>query len=365
MLLSEIEVQNGGTIDKTFSIPGTVNINATCWNLINTYSSVTSIDAVERISGIALSPPGAMVNTNFLIFMTLTSGSNFQVNLTYDGQIIPMTTFNNRSAISTAQQQEAETGPHTVWVTVSNDINNVTENFTFIIEVAITNAVVVCIFSNEIVVTPSVEYTVIPLGETVSCSVSMTDGTSVEMLIDWGDGSTNFTHSVGQSLPWSTNPPVMPIYHTYSSPIFCDLNVTLSNAFNIAVRNFPVMVMIGVDNVELNEVSPIAFTPPARVNFTWSVTSGFIPIGVTCNMSYGDGFTETISDCDLEAVLPYTYWNSPGMCSFCCCHLILYHTNPRVDDAEKDSFWKHCGKKKKIQVTDRSYQFSKIEFIHL
>ena len=253
----------------TFTSSGDYTITAVCTNGIGSATSVMTTTAVERIMGVSLNPPGAMAGVDFQINVIWNSGSQVALTLVYDNNAVytEVDEF-TRSALSEVMPGTS-TGKHLVTVTLTNPVNSVVLDMNFTIEIAITNPLIICDFLNEITMDPPQSYIVIPTYSDVNCYVSMDDGTSVELTVTWGDLSAMYVHKVADGDPWSSDPAPDPISHSFTTPGTCSMSVLVSNAFNSYQMNYIVMVMTSVDNVEINPVSPVAFTPPANVTFTF------------------------------------------------------------------------------------------------
>ena len=252
----------------TFTTAGDYTITAECSNDINTATAELSTTAIERISGLALDPPGAMAGDDFQINVVWSTGSQVSLTLNYDGNSKQYTIDpSGKSALSELIPGTGLTGKHPISVTATNIINSETLDMNFTIEVGIINPSISCDFLSEITMNPPVSYVVIPTNSSVSCQVDMDNGTSVELTVEWGDGSAQFQHVVAEGDSWHSDPYTAPIPHTFTTPGTCDMYVLVANAFNSSLVPYTVKVMTSVDNVEMNNVLPVEYTPPAIVIF--------------------------------------------------------------------------------------------------
>lgn len=253
----------------TFPKAGHYTVTAVCANGIGTVTDTLTTTAVERIVGLALNPPGAMAGVNFRITVIWTSGTDVTLILNYDGAPITMTVNEQTRTAVSGIMAGTVTGKHPVSVVMSNSINTETLDMDFSIEIAITKPSVTCNFLSEITTNLPAPNVVIPTNSGVECHVTMEDGTSVHLIITWGDGSSSYTHSVADGDPWSSNPAPDPITHSFTAPDICSMSVVLENGFSSYTFTYIVNVMTSVDNVEINPVSPVEFTPPASVTFAF------------------------------------------------------------------------------------------------
>ena len=265
----EAEVPANSNFMYNFTSSGAYTVNAECSNGIGSDTDTLSTTALERITGLALDPPGAMADTDFIIKVIWTTGSDLNLTLTYDSLPIAMTiNAASRFALS-GVMTGGPTGKHPVSVTVANIISTEVLNIDFTIEIAITNHLISCNFLSEITLSQPQSEVVIPTNSDVECHISMDDGTSVALTIVWGDASGDYTHLVADGDPWSSNPAPDPISHSFVTPETCYMSVTIANAYSSFQMDYVVMVMTSVDNVEINPVAPAEFTPPATFVFTF------------------------------------------------------------------------------------------------
>lgn len=318
---SDTSVETGSITDAawlnythTFTVPGSVTVYANCSNSISLMDSTIFVMAMERITGYALSPPGAMSNVPFHIVLAWTTGTHVQIQLWYDGVEQTMVIDEVTRQATSPQMSESVTGLHNVSYTITNDLESApfSVDTLFSIEIAITNPSIVCTFSGLIkYVGSNNDQAVIPEGSSVECTISMDAGTSVVIDMVYNDGSPEDQYNVGIGVPWSSNALSFPLTHTFATAQFCAFHVTVSNGYNSFTENFPVWVMVGVDGVQLNPQAPETFYPPASVTFDFTY-SGSPPNDVTCYIEWGDGNDDEYYPCDITGTYTHEYMDKDG-----------------------------------------------------
>lgn len=291
---------------------GNVTIYTNCSNNINWMDGSLVVQAMERITGDGLTPPGGTANEPFSITLSWVTGTEVQVQLWYDNVEETMTIDEANKQATSPLKTESVTGLHNVTYIISNalDPSPAPVSVVFAIEVAIANAVVTCNFL------PAPKYVntnqaVINQGSNVSCTVSMDAGTSVVVDFKYGDGGDQ-QFSVGLGVPWSANTIPFPISHTFTTPGFFAFEVELSNGFNSTSQAFPVWVMVGVDGVQLNPQPPETFYPPATVIFDFTLPPGDPPNDVTCYIEWGDGNNDEYYPCNITGTYTHEYMDRDG-----------------------------------------------------
>ena len=307
---------DGLVFDYTFTLAGYLTLSVNCSNHLGFALASKDLHAVERLTNVALSPPGAVAGEEYYFMLTWSRGTNVSlVTFKYDGvDVNDMTVYETlRQAMSTNSRMEAITGIHTVEYILENALGSVSVPSTnFVIEIEMSNVIISSPFPNQILSVTS-EYVVIPLNSDVQTVVSMDAGTSVKVEADYGDGNT-FSQSAMIGMPWATAEPTFtfPIVHTFTTAGYFSMVVTVSNSFSSVTRTYPVAVMVGVDTTEINSVSAVRFDPPAVVTFTFAPPSP-PPNDVWCRIDWGDGNYDEYYPCDLEIDYPHEYLDADGM----------------------------------------------------
>ena len=160
----------------TFTNAGNYQVTAVCQNGIvgGTATDVLTTRGVERITGLALDPPGAEVGKQYRINVIWTGGTDLTLSLTYDGSDVPMTFIDGeKRAISEIRQAGSTTGRFPVVVTLTNQFGPEVLNIDFAIEVEITGLVLNCNFLSEIASALPAPNVVIPTNSDVNCSITM------------------------------------------------------------------------------------------------------------------------------------------------------------------------------------------------
>lgn len=301
-----------------FNIAGNMVVYVNCSNSLSWMDGSVSVVAMERITGAALTPPGATANVPFNIVLSWTTGTDVSVQLWYDSVVEVMTIDSpNRQAVSSSKT-EAVTGLHNVTYILSNafDPSPAPVNTIFAIEVAITNPVIDCVFlSVSKYVGTNNNQAVIPANSDVSCTVDMDAGTSVVIDFLYNDGGPDDQFSAGVGVAWSANTITFPVIHTFTNTGFFPFQVKVSNGFNSFTEDFPVWVMVSVDGVQLNPQAPETFYPPASVTFDFTYTAP-PPNDVTCYIEWGDGNDDEYYPCDITSTYTHEYMDKDGECFF-------------------------------------------------
>ncbi|WAQ97034.1 PK1L2-like protein, partial [Mya arenaria] len=312
---------DGDIFSHTFPVWGTVDITVVCQNTINAATYTHQLTAVERISGDAITPPGALMNVPFTITLTWATGSHVSVSLSYDGIAQTMTVDAANKQATSELKTEDVLGAHTIIYTISNplDPNPALVTVTFAIEVKITSPDIHCTFSNLIKMIGSTA--VIPINTDITCDVTMSYGTSVTLEIDYGYSGATYNQSNAPGVPWTNSilQASLPQVHNFTKHQYCNVYVHIYNNFNEYEEWFPVWVMVPVDGVTLQPYpvdNPKRFDPPAIVNFFFTIPGLLIPNEVTCEVTWGDGNKDIYFPCDLTNNLTHTYLDSDGDLSF-------------------------------------------------
>jgi hypothetical protein len=305
----------GLIFDHTFTVAGSLTLNVNCSNHLGSEQASVTSQAVEPLTTVALTPPGAKAGDEFYFLLTWVKGTDVTLlTFKYDGVDIPMVVNNTlRHARSVDPRTEMVTGSHTIEYQLQNPLGSVSVPSTdFVIEIEMSNVVVDCFFPNESQAVSS-EYIIIPLGTDVRVTVGMDAGTSVAIDIDFGDSNT-VSQSASTGMPWATAEPTFgfPIVHTFSVAGYYQIEVKVGNSFSTVINTYTTAVMVGVDNTEINSVVPVRFEPPAVLNFTFTVPPP-IPNDVSCYIEWGDGNYDNYYPCDLTATFPHTYLDADGM----------------------------------------------------
>ena len=301
-------------IPHTFTIPGSVAVHVNCSNNINWMEDTVVVIAMERITGVALTPPGAIANVPFNVILTWTTGTDVSVTLWYDSVEEVITVDQNTKQAVSPSKTESVTGLHNVTYIISNplDPSPPAVHAVFAIEVAISNPVMTCTFTNLIkTVGTNDEQAVIPLNSDVQCEVDMDEGTSVVVEMKYNNGETDDQYSVGVGVAWSANSFTFPLTHTFSIAGFSAFELQVSNGFNSFTESFPVWVMVGVNGVQLNPQPPETFYPPASVTFDFTY-SGSAPNDVTCYIEWGDGNNDEYYPCNIDGTYTHEYMDKDG-----------------------------------------------------
>jgi len=305
----------------TFSVWGRVYITMTCSNDISTDTWTNTVIATERITGVALSPPGAQQNKEFQIVLTWVTGSDVTLQLWYDGVEQTMTIDAATRTAKSGFRTETSLDTHNITYLISNPLDPTPPlvSVLFGIVVKITSPDIFCNFGTLIkkVVYREQEVAVVPLSSDITCDVTMTYGTGVTLDIDWGYFGANFTASNDLPIPWDGSDLqriILPITHTFLQQQFCIVKVRVSNPFNSYEEEFPVWVMVPPTGITLTPNppdNPKIFAPPADVWFNFTVPTP-LPNEITCVIDWGDGNIDTIFPCDIETPILHQYYDRDG-----------------------------------------------------
>ena len=297
-------------------VPGIFTVTTYCVNSINDATYTQSLKAVEPITGVGLAPAGALVGFEFQVIVEWATGSGVSLSVTYDSEPQVMTVYDSDRRALSATKPADVASTHTVQITISNEISTQSVTEQFDIEEQTSGVVIDCTYQSQLSTSQTSSYVVIGVGSYVTCSATVTSGTNVEFIVNWNDGTTPiYTDSITTASSWSVNE-----QNTFNSPQICNISVTVQNSLSEVTKYFPILVTVGVDGIFLNNVSFVIFTPPAEVTFTWNTAgASHIPIGVTCEMYWGDNNNNIISDCDLTQALQHTYYDEAGISE--CLHI--------------------------------------------
>ncbi|KAL4239265.1 hypothetical protein ACF0H5_000082 [Mactra antiquata] len=316
-VVDQYTVSESLSIPYTFPVASLYTIAVNCSNNINHVSDVKTVTAVERITNPALTPQGAIVNSYFKFVLTWATGSGVQINhFTVDGVAIVMEIDHvNKIAKSKNSYQRTTTGAIAVTYEISNSLSTITEpSGIFVIEVAITNADIVCQFPSRLNPVNSDNLVVLPMGGSTYCTATMTDGSSVQVMGDWGDGlPTIYAGTSGE--PWSTTSGSIPfpVDHTYGVPGTFDMTFSVSNNYSGISEAWTVMVMQGVTGISLHAYNDtVRFDPPAVMMFYFDNIPNPLPNNVYLEVHWGDGTTDTMENIDLTANLTHYYQDEDG-----------------------------------------------------
>ena len=106
--------------------------------------------------------------------------------------------------------------------------------------------------------------------EAVLFSVSMQEGTSVQVVWDYGDGTADGTHSKANLETWPSGSVVTKV-HTYTTPGIYNCKVTIKNNYDDININSTLYVFNAVDHIKLTSDAPVAFNKlGSLVTFTLS-----------------------------------------------------------------------------------------------
>lgn len=304
------------TLHYAFDQHGDYSITVNCSNFINWMSVTKNVRAVEPITGVALTPAGAKLNVDFRLQLSWETGTDVNLNyFTYDGNSLGLVIDSINRMAESALMNESITRVILVTYELENALNKVTEPAgVFSIETPITNAWLNCDFTNRVPMAES-SLAVIPVGSSVSCSATMTNGTSVEIIGQWGDGPDS-VQSASYGEPWNTSLPsfTLPVTHNYNVQGTHAMKFLVRNGFNELSVTYTVMVMKDVTGLSLQTLEDTKwFDPPAILDF---YIVGFSPLSlpnnVTLEIQWGEGNTDIIVDIDLLQNLTHTYQDKDG-----------------------------------------------------
>jgi len=304
----------------TFSFSGTIQITMTCSNDISTETWTNTVNATERISGVALTPPGAQQNKEFQIVLTWITGSDVALQLWYDGVEQTMEIDAATRTARSGFRIETAMDTHNITYFISNTLDPTPPlvSVLFGIVVKITSPNIICTLGGFIknVVYQGQQVAVVPLGSVISCDVTMTYGTGVTLEIDWGYFGAYETASNDLTVAWDGSPlqATFPRSHVFLQQQFGIVKVKVSNSFNSYKKEFPVWVMVpptGITLMPNPTDNPKIFAPPADVWFNFTVPTP-LPNEITCVIGWGDGNTDTIFPCDIQSPILHKYYDRVG-----------------------------------------------------
>lgn len=303
--------------NHVFEEAGDITISISCSNSISTVSISSDGRAVERLTNVAMAPPGAVVEQDFQLLLAWETGTDVTLSsFTYDAIDVAMTINETlKEALSNYVINEDTTGLHIISYTISNAINSISvPNTSFAIEIEITNPVINCMFVNPSTAIGDSTDSVISVDTGVECTVDMDAGTGVVITVDFDDGTSNNVQTAASGETWELAKAgfTLPITHTFTTSGYFKMSLMLSNGYNSVVEHYPVWVMIGVQDV--NMVCPIPtvrFDPPATLNFNFAYND--VPNAVNCYFDWGDDTYDEYDPCDITAAYEHIYRDQDGM----------------------------------------------------
>ncbi|ELU06540.1 hypothetical protein CAPTEDRAFT_185815 [Capitella teleta] len=267
-------------------------INVTCMNNISVGSFVLQHRAQLPILGLDLEKYGAETATDFLIGFFITQGTDPTFNLEFAGLAVP-TSFDvaTLEGTTTPTLRRDVTAVYTVVMTAINDVSQVDRSFNFTVETPVRGMTLVKDIDQELIT-----------GDNVTFTVDCLQGSSVEQVWDFKDGSKAFTQIDGLLEDWSGS---QTLVHTFKKPGEFNVSVTLSNNINSVTLYSLVIVLSGIDNVTFHNDAPVAFLNREATARFWLDVDGMPPTGAWTVFDFKDGIVT--APVPFEEGLKYTH----------------------------------------------------------
>lgn len=267
-----------------YSLAGVKSVLVRCENPLGTLDFRGSLTVAEPVGGLKLLKEGANLvdGEDFAIEFSIDTGTDVEYELKYGpSEIILQVTFDptTKTGKSLPISIPPKPGVHPVIITVWNSLSREELVANFTIEKAVSGLEVALSAEQPIK---------IRAGGNITTDVTVNDGTSVTLIIDWGDRE-NYTYSTPTLAVWSevVDGGKITKDHTYNSGGVFTLTVTAKNAFNEIVKSYTVDVVVFIENLVLTSDSPVGL---GNAVFNVTQTSGIPPDGGTeIQFDFGDG----------------------------------------------------------------------------
>ena len=271
---------NGLARTYTYSAVNCYNVNITCANNISAVYFYNQWCAQDRITGLTVTPPGAIKLEAFTVNFLITAGTLAKFVVTLNGVDLTQASYSEVTKKGlTVQQTGMLVGVYPLKVYAYNLVSNETYEANFTVDNPIKG--IVCTQDKE----------VINQHESINFFVTMDGGSSVEVLWTWGGDAQTETYTVGQGVDWIKGTNDQNKAHVFSVPGYYSTVINIKNNFNDSNCVLYHTVYNKVENISLTTNSPTPLVmKKAEVLIGLEAAPGsYLPTNATAVCTYGNG----------------------------------------------------------------------------
>ncbi|CAL1543662.1 unnamed protein product [Lymnaea stagnalis] len=265
-------------VTHTYSSTGVYSVIILCENQVSKENATFDLYIQEPITNLELVREGAPTNEQFAIGWTVDSGTEINFTVTFIGQPLSL-----NPAKTSTYSWESLTLPgksaagYPLQITANNRISSANITTTFIIMDKIVNPSL------------TVDLTNVTTDDLVTFSVNVQKGSDVSVVIQFQDGSPNYS--------WYTDPPgatwpgPLNLTHYFINGCVCNVKAIISNKAGSFERYVDVLVKVGFSTISwsLPDEAFYLYNPPAYVEFMFTSTTNSTPTNPTVTVDWGDG----------------------------------------------------------------------------
>ena len=284
---------SGANVTHLFAGESAYNVTVTCSNDVSSQTAYVQISFVSPIINMRLNKTGALVGTPFAITFRIDGGTDPSFNLTYGGDPLVLTEYNNITMTGTfAERTEPVVGTKIVVLQGWNKISHETVTANFTIETPIINANCTLDGSECMLV-----------NESFTSSCTMDSGTSVQILWKYSDGEED-REERGTLVQW---PPGRIVSKTHAFKTSGVVLVAVRNNYDEYYFSYNVKVYNNISGLTMISNSPVRFYPlEAVVCVSFTQQQGLPPTDASIVFDWGDRTEATTSKFALNQIYKHS-----------------------------------------------------------
>ncbi|XP_067670970.1 uncharacterized protein [Haliotis asinina] len=272
---TEADYLESHIVKHVYTTGGNLTVSANCSNHISSKPFTFFLSVQEVCSGLSLIRTGAEKNVPFRIEWTLAHGSNCKFELKFRGQVIAIEKANTTTRRwESAMQNGLPANIYPLVLKVSNAIGHDEKHVNFTVETAMKGMKSNCSTS------------LISTGEEASCSVTIAEGSNVQCVWDFDDGTVERFSQGPQDWALRASTPEIR-KHIFTKSKNYNVSITCSNNDRSEPKYHSVVVMQGVNEVELKHDNAVPFNRPGIGIFSFEAPNAD-PENAQVQFSFGD-----------------------------------------------------------------------------
>ncbi|XP_046550026.1 uncharacterized protein LOC124259854 [Haliotis rubra] len=272
---TEAEYLESHVVNHVYTTGGNLSVNANCSNHVSSKSFTFFLPVQEVCNGLSLIRTGAEKNVPFRIEWTLAHGSNCKFELKFRGQVVAIEKANTTTRRwESAMQNGLPANIYPLILKVSNAIGHDEKHVNFTVETAMKGMKSNCSTS------------LISTGEEASCSVTIAEGSNVQCVWDFDDGTVERFNQGPQDWALRASTPEIR-KHVFTKSKNHNVSITCSNNDRSEPTYHSILVKQGVNAVELKHDNAVPFNRPGIGTFSFEAPSGD-PDDAKVQFSFGD-----------------------------------------------------------------------------